>query len=138
MANEQWRRALRLCSWLRYGLEQQEHSDFEVEQMHRRAKEALAKQVSKERAQQAHQKEWQRLQNTVMYQSASGTWMPTLDSIALFYQNGASQQQVLDLLQEFKKHLSGQLPSTSSRQDPKTAALVRRFNEILAQVRGDA
>ena len=60
MTGQQWRRALQLCSWLRYALDQQERSDPVVEQMHRRAKEALAEQVTQERAQQACQEEHRR------------------------------------------------------------------------------
>ena len=78
------------------------------------------------------------MQFLVMNQSALGTWMQTLDSIEMFYRNGASQQQVLGLLQELKKRLSDQLSSTFKHQDPTAAALARRVNEILAQVRSDA
>ena len=136
MANRQWRRALQLCSWLRYTLEQQERSDPEVEQMHRQAKEALAEQVTQERAQQARQKEHRRLRLTVMNQSASGTWMQALDSIEAFYQHEASREEALSLLQVLKIRLSDRLFATYWQKDPKTAALARRFNEVLDQVRG--
>ena len=109
MADQQWRRALQLCSWLRYTLGQQEQSDPEVEQIHRQAKEAIAEQVTQERAQQAHQREHSRLRLAAANQSASGTWMQALDSIEGFYQNGASQQEALGLLQELKTRLSDRL-----------------------------
>ncbi len=135
MVNQQWRRALKLCSWLRYALEQQERSDPEVEQMHRQAKEALAEQITQERAQQARQKEHRRLQRTAMNQSASGTWMQALDSIEAFYQHGASQQEALSLLQDLKIRLSDRLLPTHWQKDPKAAALARRFNKVLEKIR---
>ena len=138
MVNLQWRRALQLCSWLRYALEQQDHSDPEVEQMHHRAKEALAEQVAQERAQRARQKEHRRLRRTAMDQIVSGTWMQALDSIEALYRSGASQEETLDLLRELKIHLSDRLFTTHWRQDPKAAELARHFNAILGQVRGDS
>ena len=136
MANRQWRRALQLCSWLRYTLEQQERSDPEVEQVHRQAKEALAEQVTQQRAQQARQKEHRRLRLMAMNQSASGTWMQALDSIEAFYQHEASREEALSLLQELKIRLSDRLFATYWQKDPKATALARRFNEVLDQVRG--
>jgi hypothetical protein len=109
MVNRQWRRALQLCSWLRYALEQQERSDPEVEQMHRQAKEALAEQVTQERAQQARQKEHRRLRRTSMHQIVSRTWTQALDSIEALYRSGASQQETLGLLQELEGRLSDRL-----------------------------
>ncbi|NIM04187.1 MAG: hypothetical protein GTN65_00870 [Armatimonadetes bacterium] len=61
MADRQWRRALQLCSWLRYTLRQQELSDAEAEEAHRQAKEALARQVVREEAQQVRERRNQRL-----------------------------------------------------------------------------
>lgn len=136
MVNRQWRRALQLCSWLRYALGQQERSDPEVEQMHRQAKEALAEQVTQERVQQARQKERRRLRLTAMNQSASGTWMQALDSIEAFHQHEGSRQEALSLLQELKTRLSDRLFPTHWQKDPKAAALARRFNNVLDQVRG--
>jgi len=138
MVDEQWRRALQLCSWLRYALEQQERSDPEVEQMHRRAKKALAEQVAQEKAQRADQKQHRRLRLTARRQTASGTWAQALDSIELFYQNGASQKEALGLLQELKTRLSDRLLPIHQQLDPKAAALARRFNELLDQVRSDS
>jgi len=138
IGDRQWRRALQLCSWLRYALEQQERSDPEVEQMHRQAKEALAEQVAQERAERARQKEHRRLRVTARNQAASGTWMQALDSIEAFYQNGASQQEALGLLQELKTRLSDRLFPEYRQIDPKAAALARRFNELLDQVRSDS
>ena len=45
VTGQQWRRALQLCSWLRYALWQQGRSDPEVEQVQRQAKAALAEQA---------------------------------------------------------------------------------------------
>jgi hypothetical protein len=134
----QWRRALQLCSWLRYALGQQEQSDSEVEQIHHRAKEALAEQVTQERAQRARQKEHRRLRLTAVNQSSSGTWTQALDSIEVFYQNGASQQETRGLLQELKRRLSHRLLPAYWQIDPKAAVLTRRFNELLDQVRIDS
>ena len=49
MDSQQWQLALKLCSWLRYALHQQDLSDPEVEEAHRQAKEALARQVIEEK-----------------------------------------------------------------------------------------
>ena len=138
MGDQQWRRALQLCSWLRYALEQQDRSDPEVEEMHRQAKKALAEQVTQERAQRAEQKKERRLQLTARRQTASGTWTQALDSIDAFYQNGASQQEALGLLQELKTRLSDRLLPIRQQLDPKVAAQVRRFNGLLGQVRSDS
>jgi hypothetical protein len=138
MDDRRWRRALQLCSWLRYALAEQGRSDPEVEQQHRQAKEALAEQVTQERAQQAHQKEHRRLELTARRQAASGTWIQALDSIEAFYRNGADHQEALGLLQELKTRLSDRLLPIHQQLDPKAAALARRFNELLDQVRGDS
>ncbi len=138
MVNRKWRRALQLCGWLRYALEQQERSDPEVEQMHRQAKEALAEQVTQERAQQARQREHRRLRRTAMNQIASGTWMPVLDSIEAFYQHGASRQEAFSLLQKLEGRLSDRLFRTHWQRDSQAAALRQRFNELVKRVRGDS
>jgi hypothetical protein len=138
MVNRQWRRALQLCSWLRYALEQQERSDPEVEQMHRRAKEALAEQVTQERAQQARQKEHRRLRRTSMHQIVSRTWMQALDSIEALYWSGANRQETLGLLQELEERLSDRLLPTHWQRGSQAAALRQRFNELVERVRGDS
>jgi hypothetical protein len=138
MTDQQWRRALQLCSWLRYALDQQDRSDPETEQMHRQAKEALAEQIAQTRAEQARQREHQRLRRTAMNQSAAGSWMQALDSIETFHQHGASPQETVGLLQELKVRLSDRLLPTHWQKDPTAARLARRFNELLDQVRGDS
>ena len=138
MGDQRWRRALQLCSWLRYALGRQERSDSEVEQDHQRAKEALAGQVAEERAQRARQRNHHLLRVLAANQIASGTWMQALDSIEAFYQNGAGEQEALGLLQELKRHLSDHSFLAHPHQDPMTEALVQRFNQVLAQVRSDA
>ena len=136
MDNREWRRALQLCSWLRYTLKEQDRADPELERMHRQAKEALTEQVTKERAQQVRQKEHRRLQLMAMNQSSSGTWTQALDSIEVFYQDGASQEEALGLLQELKRRLSDRLLPAYWQMDPKAAVLAQRFNELLDHIRG--
>jgi hypothetical protein len=136
MADGQWRRALQLCSWLRYALEEQDGSDPAVEQMQVQAKEALAEQIAQERAARAREKEQRRLRVVAMNQIASGTWMQALDSTDLFYQNGASPEETLDLLQQFRTRLSGRVLPTSWQKAPNAEALAQRFNELLDRVRG--
>ena len=91
MADGQWRRALQLCSWLRYTLRQQELSDPEVEEAHRQAKEGLAEQVIREKAQQEREERHRRLRRQTMYQIISGEWDQALDSIEALYQDGANR-----------------------------------------------
>jgi hypothetical protein len=50
MADARWRRALQLCSWLRFSLRQQGLSDPEMEQARQQAKEHLAETVTREKA----------------------------------------------------------------------------------------
>jgi len=134
MANQQWRHALQLCSWLRYALEK----DPEVEELHHRAKELLAKQVSQERALRAHENEHRRLRHQVTTHIGSGAWMKALDSIEALYESAEDQQELLAFLRELKIRLSGQLLPTHWEQNPTAVILAQRFDELLAEARKDA
>lgn len=134
MADEQWRRALQLCSWLRYTLRQQELSDPEVEKAHRQAKEALAEQVVREKAQQEREERHRRLRRQTMYQIVSGDWDQALDSIEALYQDGANRQEAIHLLQELKVHLPTMLTPKYRQTDQRAAALGRRFDELVERI----
>jgi hypothetical protein len=135
MANQQWRRALQLCSWLRYALEKD--PDPEIEQLHRRAKESLAKQVAQERAQQAQESEHRRLRHTVTTHIAAGTWMKAFDALEALYKSSADRQELLGFLRELKIRLSDRLLPTHWEMDPTASTLARRFDELLAEARED-
>ena len=136
MADRQWRRALQLCRWLRYTLRQQESSDPEVEEAHRQAKEALARQIVRESAQQERERRHQRLRHQARYQIIYGDWDQALDSIEALYQDGANRQEASDLLQELKVRLAPLLAPTFRRMDRRTAALGERFDELEERVQG--
>jgi alkanesulfonate monooxygenase SsuD/methylene tetrahydromethanopterin reductase-like flavin-dependent oxidoreductase (luciferase family) len=129
MADEQWRLALKLCSWLRYILGQQELPDPEVEQAQRQAKEGLAEQVIREKAQQEREERRRRLQRQAMYQILSGDWDRALDLIEALYQHGANRQEVIHLLQELKKRL----PTMSI---PEYRQRGQRVDELVERVGG--
>jgi len=136
MADEQWRLALKFCSWVRYVLSQQGLSDPEVEEAHRRAKESLAKQVVREKSQQRREERCQRLRRQTMYQIISGHWDQALDSVEALYQNGANRQEAIDLLQELKARLGTSRPSKHRRRGRRAAALSRRFDEFMERFGG--
>jgi hypothetical protein len=135
MADGQWRRALQLCSWLRYTLRQQELSDPEVEEAHRQAKEGLAEQVIREKAQQEHEERHRRLRRQTMDQIIFGDWDQALDSIEALYQDGANRQEAIHLLQELKARLATLLSPKFRQVDQRAAALGRRFDELVERVR---
>ncbi len=134
MADQRWRRALQLCSWLRYALWQQGCSDPGVEQVQRQAKEALVEQVSREKTQQERDEERLQLRRKIMQQIVSGNWEQALDSIEVFYQDEADQQETISLLRELKPRLGNMLNSEYRRMDRRAAALGRRFDELMEQV----
>lgn len=134
MADRQWRRVLQLCSWLRYTLRQQESSDPEVEEAHRQAKEALARQVVRERAQQERERKHRRLRRQARYQIINGDWDRALDSIEALYRAGARRQEASDLLQELKARLASVLSPTYRQSDRRAAALAERFEELFERV----
>ena len=135
IADEQWRLALKLCSWLRYTLRQQELSDPEVEEAHRQAKEGLAEQVIREKAQQEREERHRRLRRQTMYQIISGEWDQALDSIEALYQDGANRQEAIHLLQEVKARLATMLSPKYRQTDQQAAALGRRLDELVERVR---
>ena len=135
MAGQQWRRALQFCSWLRYALRQQGLSDPEVEQVQRRAKEALAEKVIKEKVQQEREGKHRQLRRQTMHQIATGDWHQALDSIEALYQDGANRQEAIDLLQNLKARMAIILRSPKYQQmDRRAAALSRRFDELVERV----
>jgi hypothetical protein len=140
IADEQWRLALKLCSWLRYALSQRGLSDPEVEEAHRRSKEGLAEQVSREKIQQErkeeHERKHRRLRRKTMHQIVSGDWNQALDSIEVLYQDGADRQEAIHLLRELEARLATLLSPGYRQVDQRSAALVRRFDELVERVGG--
>ena len=141
MDEEQWQLALKLCSWLRYTLSQQGLSDPEVEEVHRRAKEALAEQVTSERTEHEREKERERrlrrLRRTVMRQIISADWDDALDSIEALYQDGANRREAVRLLQELKVRMATLLSPKYRQVGQRAAALGKRFDELVERVGGD-
>ena len=141
IADEQWRLALKLCSWLRYALSQQGLSDPEVEEVHRQAKEALAEQVIREKTRQEREEEHERglrqLRRTVMHQIVSADWDGALDSIEALYQDGADRREAIRLLQELKVRMATLLSPKYRQVDQRAAALGKRFDELVERVDGD-
>jgi hypothetical protein len=135
MADQQWRRALQLCSWLRYALWQTELSDPLVEAAHHQAKEGLAKQVDREKSQQRHKGEQQQQWDGIMQQIASGQNEQALDSIAVLHQDGADRQVVIHLLQELRARMGRVLGPNYRRMNRLAALLGNRFDELEARAR---
>jgi hypothetical protein len=135
VAGQQWRRALQLCSWLRYALWQQGRSDPEVEQVQRQAKAAWAEHVAREKTQQERDEEHWRLRRKIMQQIISGDWEQALDSIEAFHQDGANRQGTIRLLEELEKRLGSMLRPKYRQMDQRAAVLGRRFDQLVEQVR---
>jgi len=140
MVGQQWRPALKLCSWLRYALQQQGLSDPEVEDAHRRAKEALAEQVIREKTRREHEEGYTEgylpPRRKIMHQIVSGNWDRALDSIEMFYRDGTNRQEAIDLLQELKARLATLLSPGYRQRDQRAAALGRRFDELVGRIHG--
>lgn len=140
MADQQWRLALKFCSWLRYALSLQGRSDPEVEEAHQQTKEALAKQIAREKTQQEREEEHegrhQRLRSEAMYQIISGNWDGALDSIEKLYQDKADRQEAIHLLQELKARTLTFLSPTYRQRDERAAALGKRFDALVERVGG--
>lgn len=132
MADQQWRRALQLCSWLRFALWQTELSDPLVEAAHHQAKEGLARQVDREKSQQRHKGEQRLQQDGIMQQIASGQNEQALDSIAALHQDGADRQVVIDLLQELRARMGRVLGPNYRRMNRLAALLGNRLDELEA------
>jgi transcription initiation factor TFIIIB Brf1 subunit/transcription initiation factor TFIIB len=137
-AEQKWRRALQLCSWLRYALDQQGRSDPEVERIHDQAKKALAEQVSRERAQQARLRQRQHSRRVGTNQIILGNWLQALDAIEAFYQSGASQEETFDLLKTLQDRLADRLNSAQQPTGAQATELRQRFSKLLEQVRSNA
>ena len=131
MDNEQWQHALKLCGWLRYSLRQQDSSDPDVYELHRQAKDALARQLVREKTvYEKHQKQ--------RHQIISREWEQALTSIEAHYKDGANRQETINLLQEFKGRTRTLLTDNWRQKDPQAAALGRQFDELVEQVAGDS
>jgi len=104
-------------------------SDPEVEQAQRQAKEGLAEQVIREKAQQEREERRRPLQRQAMYQILSGDWDRALDLIEALYQDGANRQEVIHLLQELKKRLP-------TMQIPEYRQRGQRVDELVERVGG--
>lgn len=140
MADQQWRLALKFCSWLRYALSLQGRSDPEVEEAHQQAKEALAKQIAREKTQQEQEREHhereRRLRNEAMHQIISGNLDGALDSIESLCQDRANHREAIHLLQEFKSRSATMLSPTYRQMDQRAAVLGKRFDELVEQAGG--
>lgn len=138
MDDQQWRQALKFCSWLRYTLDQQGRVDPEVEQIHQRAKEALAEQVMQERAQQERQRMARRLQHLYSKQISSCKWMRALDTVESFHRQSTNYRDTLMLLEQLKARLSRQFSFIDWQENPRASAVKQRFNEVVEHIRSDA
>ena len=138
MTDQKWRRALQLCSWLRYALDQQGHSDPEIEQMHSHAKEALAEQVKEKQDTQERQRKLGHLRRMSRSEIASGQWLRALDTIEAYHDHGASQEEVVDVLQALQDRLSRQLAFTQRPAGIGATEIKQRFNTLLQQIRDDS
>jgi hypothetical protein len=105
MADAQWRRALQLCSWLRFTLGQQGLSDPEVEQAQRQAKERLTETVMREKARKRRDERYRQVRRRAMNLILSGSWIRALNVIEVLHEHGANRQEVMHLLQELKNRL---------------------------------
>lgn len=134
LEGEQWRPALKLCSWLRYALSQQELSDPDVEKAHQQAKEGLAEQMAGEETEQQRGREREadrkKLRQVIMHLIIAGKWEEALDSIEEFGQDGVGRQEAVHLLQELKYRTATMLAPQYRQRDPKAAALGKRFDEV--------
>lgn len=136
MADQQWRRALQLCSWLRYALGQQESSDPQVEKAHQQAKEGLAEQLVQEKRQERDREEHRRRRGAIIEQIAAGRNGQALDSIEILHQEGASRAEIIQLLKELKMHMGRVLSPRYRQANRRAAALGNRFDELEARARG--
>jgi exonuclease III len=96
--------------------------------------------VSRERIQQEreeeHERKHRRLRRKTMPQIVSGDWNQALDSIEVLYQDGADRQEVIHLLREFEARLATLLSPGYRQMNQRSAALVRRFDELVERVGG--
>jgi len=133
MTDRQWQLALKLCGLLRYALRQQELSDPEVDKAHHQAKEALAKQLIREKS--VH-KEHQQQRNLTMRQIRFGEWEQALDSIVAIYQDGANRREAIGLLQELDARTQTFLSPNRRLKNQRAAELGKRFDELMQRIGG--
>jgi len=142
MDDEQWRLALKFCSWLRYTLSLQGHTDPEVEAIHQQAKEALRKRAINEKVQQKHERESQerhrKLRSEVMHRVDSGDANGALDLIETIYADGANQQAAIHLLQALKARSATKLSPRYRQMDQQAATFGKRFDELVERVGGSS
>ena len=134
-ADEQWRHALQLCSWLRYALWQQELSDPQVDESHRLAKAGLAGLVNKEKSQQRHKEAQRRRRDAIMQQIATAQWSQALDSIDAFHQDGAGRKELDHLLKELETRMGRVLGLQYRQMNRRAGLLGRRFDELEERAR---
>jgi hypothetical protein len=135
MADQQWRHALQLCSWLRYALWQQGSSDPQVDEAHRRAKEGLAEQVDREKDKSKHTADLRRRRDGIMQQIATAQWSQALSSIDAFLQDGAGRDEIRHLLKELQTRMGRILGLQYRQMDRRAAALGRRFDDLEERTR---
>ena len=140
MTGEQWKPALKLCSWLRYTLQEQGASDPEVEEAHRQAKEGLADQAIRTNSQQEseaiHARSYEKRRTNIMHQIIAGRWDKALDSIEELHEDGISRHEIVDLLRELRARTASLLAPSYRRVDNRAARLGRRFDELVQRVHG--
>lgn len=135
MADEQWRHALQLCSWLRYALWQQELSDPQVDEAHRQAKAGLAEQMVGEKKLQRHKEEQRLRRDGIMQQIATAQWSQALDSIDAFQKDGADRKELNHLLKELETRMGRVLGLQYRQMNRRAGVLGRRFDELEERAR---
>ena len=140
ITGQQWQVALKLCSWLRYTLQQEDTSDPEVEEAHHQAKERLADQVTSTAAQQEsapiRARRYEKRRTKIMHQIISGRWEQALDSIEELNQDGIGRHEIVDLLQELRARTASLLAPSYRRVDGRAARLGRRFDDLVQRIHG--
>ena len=140
VTGQQWQLALKLCSWLRHELGQQDASDPEVEEAHRQAKEGLAEHGSTRKTEQESEKEhrrtYQQRRIRIMHQLVAGNWDKALDLIEALHQDGATRHQIVDVLHELSARTASLLSPGYRRVDARAAALGQTLDEFVERVQG--
>ncbi len=135
MADEQWRHALQLCGWLRYALWQQGTSDPQVDEAHRRAKVGLAEDVDRETEQEKNREEMQQRRDEIQQHITTAQWSQALSLLDVFHQEGASREEIRQLLKELQTRMGRILGLQYRQMDRRAAALGRRFDELEERTR---
>jgi hypothetical protein len=137
MAGQQWRRALQLCSWLRYALGQRGVSDPGVEEIHRQAKAGLAEQVEREKRRKREREKLRRRRAGIMEQIDSGRSKQALDSIEGLVQDGASRHEVVQLLEKLRMRMGRVLDPRYRQTNRRAAMLGHRLEELEERAMGE-